>query len=119
MKRETIVHSNRCQLRIISSEDFAAMHSFTSAGHKSDLDHRARTGRNHRTSFKPAGSSADQYGPDVIASDSHGPAGKLLQDLATAQSPSATRDLAASEALTAARGVCRPARHRTKQLQAE
>jgi hypothetical protein len=43
MKRETIVHSNRCQLRIISSEDFAAMHSFTSAGHKSDLDHRART----------------------------------------------------------------------------
>ena len=51
MKRETIGHSNRCQLRIISSEDFAAMHSFTSAGHKSDLDHRARTGRNHRTSF--------------------------------------------------------------------
>ena len=58
MKRETIVHSNRCQLRIISSEDFAAMHSFTSAGHKSDLDHRARTGRNHRTSFSVQDTSA-------------------------------------------------------------
>src|ERR1700720_2172201 len=58
MKRETIVHSNRCQLRIISSEDFAAMHSFTSAGHKSDLDHRARTGRNHMTSFSVQDTSA-------------------------------------------------------------
>jgi RNA polymerase sigma factor (sigma-70 family) len=58
MKRETIVHSNRCQLRIVSSEDFAAMHSFTSAGHKSDLDHRARTGRNHRTSFSVQDTSA-------------------------------------------------------------
>ena len=58
MKRETIGHSNRCQLRIISSEDFAAMHSFTSAGHKSDLDHRARTGRNHRTSFSAQDTSA-------------------------------------------------------------
>src|SRR5246127_281586 len=58
MKRETIGHSNRCQLRIISSEDFAAMHSFTSAGHKSDLDHRARTGRNHRTSFSVQDTSA-------------------------------------------------------------
>jgi len=58
MKRETIVHSNRCQLRTISSEDFATMHSFTSAGHKSDLDHRARTGRNHRTSFSVQNTSA-------------------------------------------------------------
>src|SRR5258705_10937409 len=58
MKRETIVHSNRCRLRIISSEDFAAMHSFSSAGHKSDLDHRARTGRNHRTSFSVQDTSA-------------------------------------------------------------
>ena len=58
MKRETIVHSNRCQLHIVSSEDFAAMHSFTSAGHKSDLDHRARTGRNHRTSFSVQDTSA-------------------------------------------------------------